>query len=318
MMLRDIPSPYLAGLFRPRHSFMMETERYCPNYCSYCTWRKFNKKAQDNQQDMAYIRSDLEWAIKNGYRDIRVWDAAVNYDTERFVEMLDVFEELDDDNNPCEFSILTNDKWIDDRQLQRILEFKNTLHVNLSLESFSEEALHHCNRPNTIESIKQLAQTISTRSVSKNNLILCNFMLGLPGDTVETFFGVLDFFKKIPRVHITVSPLVVAPGTVFKQKEKRFGFEYQPGVPFVKSNNSFTEEDMQRGFEKVQQVADEYHNTTVNPLFVPFNRILNPEIVPAARRASLEADSKIWVGVAGIQNGHVLAANVYPEIALAY
>ena len=312
MPLAAIPSPYLSGCYRPEGYLIMETERYCPFRCSYCSWADYDKKSIDLQLPLELIEKELDWANRNGCAEIEFIDSAINYNTERFIALLDLLDRVGGPPSRHYFFFLKFDI-IDERQLQRLLTLKMDSLIFLGVESFSPEALRLVGRPNRIHMLKPLLDALATNPHIR---LMAGLVLGLPGDDIQSFFRGVAFLHHYSNLHIRISLLSLSHGTAMRRQAETYGIRFQErGIPYLIESTAFPKETLRYAHEKIAAMNALKGRVSLNTLQVPYRRIMNPEIIPEALRQTLTPDTWLAVSVTRLENGYVQAEAVYPNLS---
>lgn len=308
--LAELPSPYLAGQYQPPgQAFFLETERYCPYRCSYCTWTYGNKPHADLRFPTSVVRDELLWAAERDYPNISFFDSAINYDFERFSAILRAIRDSEPSVGVDYFFFLKYEL-IDDKQLRALAATRKQLLVFLGFETFSAKALHVARRPNRITRLLPLLDAFAKVS---NVRLMVALILGLPGDDLDTFFRGVELLMRYPQVQVMISTLSVAPGTWMREQTENLGLEYpRQGVPLLEASNDFPRDALERAYGRIESLIPT-GRVLLNPTYVPMARLENPEILPTNVRAELTPESWVRVGVRGIENGRVTGSGYYPE-----
>ena len=318
--LGTVPSPYRGQQqYRPPFAFSIETQRYCPFHCNYCGWHNTCGNDRTNAMSLGDVAAELRWAVSNGYRDIRIWDAALNNDTARFLGLLDILDEVSASVDFCMFLFHVKHELLNQRQMERFLSSKATAIISTSIESFSEEALRIVHRSGRVDRFKSVIEMLYAKKTPQRCLVNSQLVLGLPGDNLATFIDALEYFRRFRRMHVSVSPLMVLPGTEFAENAEHYGLTCREvGLPFLEHSDDFSAEQMQQGLERVEELRRKGHLFELNPLWVPIRRIRNQEAIPPEVLRTKSPTDFVYTGVIGLDNGYVDIAAVYNDVQLAY
>jgi len=138
--LAALPSPYVRGFHEPGTSpnyLILETDRYCPYRCAYCTWADQKKAHPHLRFPIERVRADLFWAERNGCDVVSFFDSAINYDSERLVTVLDAVEAVSRASRSIEYFFFLKFDFLDRVQLERLIRVRTPCLVFLGVESFS-------------------------------------------------------------------------------------------------------------------------------------------------------------------------------------
>lgn len=309
--LSEIPSPYLEGHYTPPgDAFFLETERYCPYRCSYCTWTHGAKSSPDLRFPIELVRDEVLWSAENGHTNVSFFDSAINHDYDRFVAILRAIHDSEPKASVDHFFFLKYEI-IDERQLRALAATRKQLLVFLGFETFSPAALRVARRPNRM---KRLVPLLDAFAKIENVRLMIALILGLPGDDLNTFFRGVEMLMRYPQVQVIISTLSVAPGTWIRDNAAKLGLQFpRTGVPLIEGSNDFPGETLEAAYDRIESLIPT-GQISLNPTHVPLSRLENPEILPADVRKHLSADAWVRVGVRGIGNGMVAGSGYYPDI----
>jgi anaerobic magnesium-protoporphyrin IX monomethyl ester cyclase len=309
--LRLLPSPYGLDYVHPsvQPRFLhLETERYCPYRCSYCTWAKSRTAAGERQFSLERVAQEIDWARQHRFATVNFFDSALNYDSERFTALLDILDRPRSSGHETTYFFFLGLDFLDQAQLRRLQAVRTHCLVFIGVESFSVEALRLAHRADHLARLPGLLAALSANPYLQ---VMVGLILGLPGDNLDAFTRGLDLLEGSPRVHAMVSLLAVTPGTPLRAQAAEHGMELAAaGVPFLRHSHDFPATDLECAFARInERAADE--RASLNPLSVPISRLTNPEIVPVELRGT--PDRWVRVGVVGIADGRVTGSGVYAE-----
>jgi radical SAM superfamily enzyme YgiQ (UPF0313 family) len=216
--LATIPSPYLSGTFAPLIEAnpdevwlaMWETNRGCPFSCSFCDWGSAtsSKIAAFDSDD---VKAELEWFADHRIefvfccdanfgilpRDVEIAKTAADCKARRGYPMA---LSVQNTKNATERAYLTQ-KTLADAGLSK--------GVTISLQSTDAHTLKAIKRQNiSVESFMELQRRFARDGVATYT----DFIIGLPGETVETFFnGVSDVIETGQHNRIQFNNLSILP-----------------------------------------------------------------------------------------------------------
>ena len=233
----DYPSPYLEGLFDDilqddvTFSILFETNRGCPNNCSYCDWGALGSRVR--LFPLEKVRAEIDWMVANKIDYIYCADA-----------------------NFCLFS---RDKQIVDYIVEsnRKYGYPKFFHVNftknridfvfdvstkmvrcglskaqtISFQSLNEEVLRNIGRTNiSSDHFRRLMRRYRESGIAT----YCELILGLPGETCDSFCeGLCSLIENGQHYAINVYPCELLPNSEMGSPayRRRFGIE-STTVPF--------------------------------------------------------------------------------------
>ena len=232
--LSIIPSPYLSGEFdslmqsMPDEEWLIlwETNRGCPFPCTFCDW---GSAVADRvfRFDMNRIYEELDWFSKNKIEFIFNCDANFGI----LPRDVDIARRTVENKNQFGYpKVLStqNTKNATERNYltQKILA-DNGLNkgVTLSMQSLFEPALRNIKRQNiSIKTYEELQRRFNFDNIATYS----DFILGLPGETYESFVdGVATLIKNGQHNRIQFNNLSVLPNAEMGNPEyqKQYGME---------------------------------------------------------------------------------------------
>jgi len=193
------PSPYIEGLYdelletRQDISFqsIIETNRGCPFKCTFCYWGKGGLSRKYRYHSMDRVQAEIEWM---GKREIRyVFNADSNFGMHRRdIEIANYLVETKNKYGFPEKFRTCYGKNTDEKiyQIGTLLR-ENDLEkgITISYQSYDPEVQKNIKRDN----IKLSSATELQRKFNESDVpIYTELILGLPGETTETWFNGID------------------------------------------------------------------------------------------------------------------------------
>ena len=247
----DYPSPYLEGVFDEilkddiTFSALFETNRGCPNSCSFCDWGSLKSKVR--LFPMERVFAEIDWFVEHKIefvfctdgnfclfnRDAEIADYIVHCkNTYGYPKMFRVCFT----KNKFDFVFDIGTKF-----------FKNGLDKaqTLSFQSMNEEVLKNVGRKNiSTEKFRELMLKYNEINIST----FSELILGLPGETYNTFCeGVNTLIENGQHYAINIYPCELLPNAEMGQKayQEKFGIK-STRVPFklIHSNENQKKDDI--------------------------------------------------------------------------
>lgn len=226
----DYPCPYVSGVFDElmldrtyKYQVIIETNRGCPFGCAYCFWGqgtlKYGKKFRFFS--MSRVVAFSEWCGRN--RIEYVFCADSNFGT--FQRDLDIAKCFVDSKikwgYPDKFRVCYAKNSED-----RVFEIGRLLHkhkmeksITLSLQSCNEQVLRNIGRSNIKMSV---FSSLSTRYAEEEIPVYTEFILGLPGETFESFIsGIFSVLQSSFSNQIFIYFCQVLPNTKLNSQDFR-------------------------------------------------------------------------------------------------
>ncbi len=184
-------SPYLSGLFDElvkneplKFSAILETNRGCPNKCSFCDWG--NIKSKMKCFDMDTVKAEIDWMSENKIEYCYCSDSNFGL-FPRDLEIVDyVIKKHNENGYPQKFQATYSKN--NPETVFRINKLLNEVGMSkgatLSFQSMSSEVLNRINRKNMpLENFLELMSLYNSNNIAAYSEII----LGLPGETYESF-----------------------------------------------------------------------------------------------------------------------------------
>lgn len=184
-------SPYLSGLFDElvkneplEFSAILETNRGCPNKCSFCDWG--NIKSKMKCFDMDTVKAEIDWMSENKIEYCYCSDSNFGL-FPRDLEIVDyVIKKHNENGYPQKFQATYSKN--NPETVFRINKLLNEVGMSkgatLSFQSMSSEVLNRINRKNMpLENFLELMSLYNSNNIAAYSEII----LGLPGETYESF-----------------------------------------------------------------------------------------------------------------------------------
>ncbi len=258
----NVPSPYLAGVFNnlikenPKERWLAswETNRGCPFSCSYCDWGSAtNSKVARMELDRVY--AELDWFSKNKIEFIFCCDANFGMLPRDYEIVLKAIENKKKYGYPHVLSV-QNTKNARERayKVQKLLADNGlSKGVTLAMQSVDSHTLKAIKRDNI--SIADY-QELQSRFTKDGIATYTEFILGLPGDTFESFAkGVSDVIEAGQHNRIQFNNLSILPNAEMARKTYLDEHEIVTiETPIVNPHGSLDETPEDGIFEKQELV----------------------------------------------------------------
>ena len=233
----NTPSPYLFGIFdnlikeNPQEIWLAswETNRGCPFSCTYCDWGSaINSKVARMELDR--VLKELDWFSKNKIEFIFCCDANFGMLPRDYEIAIKAVENKKKYRYPKVLSV-QNTKNARERayKVQKLLAENNlSKGVTLAMQSVDSHTLKEIKRDNiSIADYQALQRRFTRDGISTYT----EFILGLPGDTYESFAkGVSDVIQAGQHNRIQFNNLSILPNAEMAKSE------------YVKKHKIFTKE----------------------------------------------------------------------------
>lgn len=233
----DFPSPYLTGVFDDllddgiHFSAVFETNRGCPNQCSYCDWGELRTKVR--LFPMERVKAEIDWFAAHKIEFIYAADANFGM----FSRDIEIAKYVVESKKKCGYP-----------QVFRVCFTKNKLDVvfqigamffeydldkaqTISFQSMSETVLENVGRKNiSNESFQRLMKQYNDIDIATHSELI----LGLPGETYDSFCeGIGTLLENGQHYSFIVYPCMLLPNSEMGQKwyMEKYGIK-STAIPF--------------------------------------------------------------------------------------
>lgn len=247
----DYPSPYLEGIFDGimddgiSFSVLLETNRGCPNSCSFCDWGSLKSKVRLFPLERVF--AEIDWFVEHKIEFIFCADGnfcLFNRDADIANYIVSCKEKY---GYPKVFRVcFTKNRFdfvfdIGTKFFRKGLNKAQTI----SFQSLDEQVLANVGRKNIpIEFFKDLMKKYQEMNIAT----FSELILGLPGETYESFCkGVSILIENGQHFAMSIYPCDLLPNSMMGQKEYKEKFSIKSTkVPFrlIHSNSFYDNEEI--------------------------------------------------------------------------
>ncbi len=256
------PSPYLEGTFDEilkddiSFSALFESNRGCPNTCSFCDWSELGSKVR--LFSMEKVKAELDWFTKHKIEYVYCVDA--NFCLfDRDAEIADYVVQCKERYGyPKVFRVFfTKNRFdfvfdVSTRFFTSGLDKAKTI----SFQSMSDEVLKNIGRKNIhVDFFKKLLVKYKELNIDT----FSELILGLPGETYDSFCqGINILLESGQHFGINIYPCELLPNSQMGQKDymEKFGIK-STKVPF-KLIHSVEKDDPDKIIEYSQYITSTY------------------------------------------------------------
>lgn len=244
-------SPYVNGFLEPGAEgvMLLETQRGCPYRCGFCYYNKSRKTR--SMADDQIVLDGLAYALEKGVNEIYLLDPSLNSRP----DLSSLLEKIADMNPSGKISLISEIRAesVDEKLAGRFSQagFKG---FEVGLQSTHPPALEKMNRPTRLSTFLSGVRALQKEGITPT----VDLIFGLPGDTLAGFGRTLDFvYDHHLYDHLQVFPLLVLPGTDFRNKSRELGLMYNPKPPYtIISTPEFSPGDMLRALDMAEEKFD--------------------------------------------------------------
>jgi radical SAM superfamily enzyme YgiQ (UPF0313 family) len=185
-----------------------ETQRGCPYHCSFCDWNGGQSNKTQKRKEISFI-DEIDFMAKNKMYNLHISDANFGmWDVD--VEIMKRMVEHKKNGHNFNFVSFNMSKIINNNFkeiMHMIVEHDfNSVWLKLSVQDIHQNVLEAINRPGDWNESKKVGLELYEKFSESKNLkkIFVELILGLPGQSVESFTATLDEFYSngfIPRTY---------------------------------------------------------------------------------------------------------------------
>ncbi|MDD5144812.1 MAG: radical SAM protein [Candidatus Pacebacteria bacterium] len=206
---------YLTDLgFKNIQSDSVITARGCPNRCVFCSsaayWKRVRARSPEN------VVAELEWLKKEyNIKYINFLDDTIILNGERMAKICSLMLEKKININWSCYARVT---YITP-ELVALMKKAGCRFINFGVESGNQDILKRIQKNITLDEVRRAIKTVKKAGLK----VMCDFMVGLPGDTRETVQQTIDFAKELSPNFAFFSITTPFPGTGLYEDLRREG-----------------------------------------------------------------------------------------------
>jgi len=251
--LDTIPSPYVTGILKPReHVTYLETFRGCPYRCGYCYEGKNYPKLRHFSNERIKAEIDLI-AQDPSVTTYSFIDPVFNLTKEKLQKMCDMLR-VSAAAGKTIHTVEVITEQVDAKTVQKLKE-AGAVSTETGPQTTNPRAIENINRYFVTDKFVRGVEAMRDGGLK----VLCDLILGLPGDDFFSFCRSIRFVVDLRPGTIIFSTLNVLPGTAIRDDAPKYGLEYDEAAPhYVLQTNSFSFEEIRKAEMLAASVAKEY------------------------------------------------------------
>jgi len=209
--LKYYHSPHIASRRNPVG--YMETNRGCNHFCTYCSQNVFGHNVRSKSADR--VVEEMFYMLKCGFEDIHVKDDNFTADIDSAKEVCRLLIESE---FPAPWALPTGVNVHDcDSEFFELAAEAGCYQVSFGIESGVEELLKRVAKKQTPAQIRRAVTLAHDAGLETVGF----FMMGLPGDTVETMKETIRFACSLPLTYAKASMTLPFPSSaLFRQIDR--------------------------------------------------------------------------------------------------
>ncbi len=244
-----VPSAYLSGALESHLGRYMSIElsRWCPSKCSFCYYgRQDLPRGGKRYFEIERVRQELLFGLERGVEQVHFVEA--NFNTLPHLPRLYETIRETEANRKMSFYAELRGEAIDQAEAERLAQC-NFGTVEVGLQSAVPEVLARVQRKNHLPRLVQGVHNLRSQGIE----VFLDVILGLPGETTETFQRTLAFVEDNDLAPYDLFQLQMLPGTQLKAEAEagQHGMRWQVAPPY------FVLETADLSFETLGQLRRE-------------------------------------------------------------
>lgn len=243
---------YLDGLDEPVTA-QFETERGCPLSCAFCSWGTRLPIRRRRQED---VEEGLTYLLRHpNVKAVYIVDANPFIKNDKGLWLTEFLLHKNDTGTPVYFEL--NPEYIKDPRVIENLGKLSGDELAFGVQSTSEHTLAVIKRKFNRDVYERNVRRLHELNPDAN--VKFSLIIGLPGDTYDSFTRSLDFVIGLRPADIYVHDLLVLPGSEMYDHPERFGIQIGSRPPHhLLDNVGFPRADIQRA-KRVGYYAKLFH-----------------------------------------------------------
>ena len=202
----------------------VEASRGCPFTCEFCL-SSIDKKVRNFDIDQFLGQMEMLW--DKGVRNFKFIDRTFNLNIDTSIKILDFFLEKDDQYF-CHFEVIPDH--FPQKLRDKIIQFpKGSLQLEIGIQTLKKDIAKNIKRNLNIPKIKENITFLEQNSHAHIHLDL---IIGLPGESIESFGENLDYLCSLSRSEVQVGILKKLSGTTLNRHDEIFGMVYSDIPPY--------------------------------------------------------------------------------------
>jgi len=191
----------------------IETSRGCAFRCSFCNKNIFGHKVR--AKSIIRVIDEIEFMLKNGFKEIHIWDENFAFYENRILEMC---KEIEQRNLKFLWNIFFGVRTDSvDKEFFDAIAKAGCYSVAFGIESGNQEILDGVCKGIKLEQCKKVVKFAKEAGLET----VCYFMLGLPGENEKTLKDTIKFAVELNPTYAKASITIPFPSTeMFLQIEQ--------------------------------------------------------------------------------------------------
>jgi radical SAM superfamily enzyme YgiQ (UPF0313 family) len=239
--LEEVPSPYQMGTAIRVERPFIEMARGCLFQCAFCSDARVSREGRWLTASVDRIAKDVAAVVAwPGTTDIPAGASTANMSEAVFAEMCEGIRR-GDPGQKLSYGLQIYPS-IARPSLREALRGVRVRRIGIGVQSLTPETWRPMRRKTSIEDARKAVGLLSDLGT-----IYITVLLGMPGETYQSFVDMVEELLTIEGCCIVVHRLLILPGTQFHQQHERWGFSFDPDLYYrVLSSSTMSNDDLRR------------------------------------------------------------------------
>lgn len=235
----ELPYKYYTDNDIQNRHIYVEASRGCPYNCEFCL-SSIDKKVRDFDVDT--LLNEFETLWQRGARGFKFIDRTFNLNIDVATKLLDFFLEKKEPFT-THFEVIPDNFPTPLREKIKLFA-KHSLQLEVGIQTLKKDIAKNIKRNLNIEKIEDNLAFLENET---NAHIHVDLIIGLPGESMESFGENLDKLSSITQCEIQVGVLKKLSGTTLNRHDDIYGMVYSDIPPYdILSNDLIPFETMQK------------------------------------------------------------------------
>ena len=253
--LKELELPYQFYTDQDvKHRYIyVETSRGCPFECEFCL-SAIDEKVR--QFDMDTLLEEFELLWQKGARNFKFIDRTFNINIKYANLLMDFFLKKDEQYS-LHFEVIPDH--FPEALKERIVQFPpTTLQLEIGIQTLNPEILDNINRRMNLNKVKR---NITFLENETNAHLHVDLIIGLPGESQESFAKNLNRLKSITNSEIQIGILKKLSGTTLHRHDSKYGMVYSDKPPYDILKNDHLSFEMIQKMKRFARFWDLAYNS---------------------------------------------------------
>ena len=265
--LDALPSAYRSGLVPRGVSAHIETFRGCPLSCAFCQWGDSGGNSRIFSRE--YLVRELEAMRDLGLGEALIVDAALNLNPRAFRNLAAAEREVGY-LREAGLSFEVYPSHLSDEHLEFLSQVRLQT-IGIGLQSYDRDVLRQMQRPFDEERFDRVVRQLAALPGADPRI---EIILGLPGDTPESFERTLERARELP-CGVRVFHCLVLPDALMTRAPPGVDMVFDPVTLYMKSCAGWSEKALRETGERLTAMCEDAGGQLEGGVFWSFPRTKN-------------------------------------------